>query len=140
MKKFEDIEVKDTLVHEPPEIAVSKIFGYIKSLYNEIDWLKRKLEPYEKGTHDNELIQKLQEENRKLRDQKFFQNDFNFSEEDFKKGSEWCSSHYKTAHSNSYGGVSGGSFTWSITPTGLGIIKNVKCSCGECCDLTTNFG
>lgn len=140
MQKFEDIEVHNSLVYDPPEVVVGKILGNLKSLYNEIDFLKKKLEPYEKGTHDNELIQKLQEENRKLKEQNFFQNDFNFSGEDFEKGTKWCISHYKTVHSIGYGGVSGGNFTWSITPTGIGVIKNVKCSCGESCDLTTNFG
>ena len=140
MKNFEDIKVHNNVISEPPEIVISKIFGYLKSLYNEIDYLKRKLEPYEKGTHDNELIQRLQEENHSLKNELFFQNDFNFSKEEYRKGADWCVSHYKEKHGFGYGGVSGGSFTWRITPTGLGIIKEVKCSCGECCDLTTNFG
>lgn len=33
-------------------------------------------------------------------------------------------------------GAIGGRFTWSFTPTGLGVIVNISCACGEKEDLT----
>lgn len=35
-----------------------------------------------------------------------------------------------------YTGAIGGAYTWEFTPTGLGTVTKVRCSCGEELDLT----
>lgn len=107
-----------------------------------IDWLvkqfddnKRELDAYRAGTRENEIIKKKDEQIAELRKElNVYQNkellisDFGFNEEEMTKADKWVEQHYnETKH---YGGVSGGNFSYIIIPTGLGIIKEVKCSCG----------
>ena len=107
-----------------------------------IDWLikqydenKRELEAYRAGTRENEIIKKKDEQStelhKKLREyqsKEFLVSEFGFSEEELAEAGKWTEEHYKeTKHR---GGAAGGNFSYIIIPTGLGIIKEVKCSCG----------
>jgi hypothetical protein len=107
-----------------------------------IDWLvkqfednKRELDAYRAGTRENEIIKKKDEQidelHKKLReykDKEFLVSEFGFSEEEMADAGKWVEQHYKeTKH---HGGAAGGNFSYIIIPTGLGIIKEVKCSCG----------
>lgn len=108
-----------------------------------IDWLikqydenKRELDAYRAGTRENEIIKKKDEQiaelHKKLREyqsKEFLVSEFGFSEEEMAEADKWVEQHYnKTKH---HGGAAGGNFSYIIIPTGLGIIKEVKCSCGE---------
>lgn len=107
-----------------------------------IDWFvkqfednQRELDAYRAGTRENEIIKKkdeqiaeLRKELRTYQSKEFLVSEFGFSEEEMAEADKWTNEHYeKTKHS---GGVSGGNFSYIIIPTGLGIIKEVKCSCG----------
>lgn len=107
-----------------------------------IDWLvkqyddnKRELDAYRAGTRENEIIKKKDEQIAELRKQlreyqskEFLVSEFGFSEEEMAEAGKWTEEHYKeTKHR---GGAAGGNFSYIIIPTGLGIIKEVKCSCG----------
>lgn len=107
-----------------------------------IDWLikqfednKRELDAYRAGTRENEIIKKkdeqiaeLRKELREYQNKEFLVSEFGFSEEEMAEAGKWTEQHYKeTKHS---GGAAGGNFSYIIIPTGLGIIKEVKCSCG----------
>lgn len=107
-----------------------------------IDWLikqfednKRELDAYRAGTRENEIIKKKDEQIAELRKQlrefqskEFLVSEFGFSEEEMAEAGKWTEKHYKeTKHR---GGAAGGNFSYIIIPTGLGIIKEVKCSCG----------
>lgn len=48
---------------------------------------------------------------------------------------EWCEEHKKFCKIKSTGAI-GGRYTYSFTPTGLGVISTVKCACGEEFDST----
>lgn len=141
MKYFSDIKIRRPVVTPTAEECVAKTLGYINELYNKIDYLERQLEPYKQGTKDNETIQRLEAEVAKLRAKDYFCSSFNFTEEEYHEGNEWIAAHLKEAHDGyKIGGVSGGSFTWYIIPTGLGNIRGIECSCGAHCDLTKDFG
>ena len=107
-----------------------------------IDWLikqydenKRELDAYREGTRHDEIIKKKDEQIAELRKQlreyqskEFLISEFGFSEEEMVDADKWVEKHYKeTKH---HGGAAGGNFSYTIIPTGLGIIKEVKCSCG----------
>ena len=46
---------------------------------------------------------------------------------------EWVSGHGCPID---YEGAIGGKFTYNFTPTGLGVVEKVTCSCGSVIDLT----
>ena len=107
-----------------------------------IDWLikqfednQRELDAYRAGTRENEIIKKKDEQIAELRQglreyqhKEFLVSEFGFSEEEMAEADKWTEEHYKeTKHR---GGAAGGNFSYVIIPTGLGIIKEVKCSCG----------
>ena len=123
--KIEDIEVKNPFCDQSPEKTISEIMGHVNALYKDIIRLEDRLDPYLQGTRDNETIQKLEEENRELRSKDYYKSEFSFSEEEIAKGQEWCKNH------PCRGGASGGNFSWRIIPTGLGVIKDIKCNCGK---------
>lgn len=107
-----------------------------------IDWLvkkfednKRELDEYRAGTRENEIIKKKDEQIAELRrqlrvyqDKEFLVSEFGFSEEEMAEVDKWTNEHYETTKHR--GGAAGGNFSYIIIPTGLGIIKEVKCSCG----------
>lgn len=107
-----------------------------------IDWLikqfednQRELDAYRAGTRENEIIKKkneqiaeLRQELREYQNKEFLVSEFGFSEEEMAEADKWTEEHYnETKH---HGGAAGGNFSYIIIPTGLGIIKEVKCSCG----------
>lgn len=107
-----------------------------------IDWLlesyeenKRELEEYHAQTRNdtiikekNKQIAKLEAKLHEYEVKEWDMVDFGFSEEELKEAGTWAEEHYKI--SGHHGGAAGGNFSYIIIPTGLGIIKEVKCSCG----------
>lgn len=70
---------------------------------------------------------------------------FYMSKEQTEACNKWQEEHDKTKHMNSegakhsgvrYSGAIGGAYTWSFTPTSLGTVVTIKCSCGEKIDVT----
>lgn len=58
---------------------------------------------------------------------------FGISEEEHKAIREWIDNHEKTAHGDAKfprGGAIGGSYDYIFTPTSIGVVGEVKCSCG----------
>lgn len=114
----------------------------ISEVKADIDWLlesyeenKRELEEYRAQTRNdiiikekNEQIAKLETKLHEYEVKEWDMVDFGFSEEELKEAGTWVEEHYKT--SDHRGGAAGGNFSYIIIPTGLGIIKEVKCSCG----------
>ena len=116
------------------ENEAQKIMNSTYHLYREVVNLRNRLEPYEQGTRDNQIIQELKKELQEYKKKEYNTTVFNFTPEEIERGCKWCSEH------PCRGGAAGGNFTWKIIPTGLGIIKEIKCSCGETLDLTSDFG
>lgn len=113
----------------------------ISEIKADIDWLfksyeenKRELEEYRAQTRNdtiikekNEQIAKLEAKLHEYEVKEWDMVDFGFSEEELKEAGTWVEEHYKTS---GHRGAAGGNFSYIIIPTGLGIIKEVKCSCG----------
>jgi hypothetical protein len=58
---------------------------------------------------------------------------FKLTEDQQEETKEWMNSHDCTID---YEGAIGGKITYNFTPTGLGVIERVSCSCGSVLDLT----
>jgi hypothetical protein len=66
---------------------------------------------------------------------------FKLTEEQNKRISEWMDAHDAEKHipvggTFRYSGAIGGAYTWQFTPTSLGIVQKVKCSCGDHIDVS----
>lgn len=59
-----------------------------------------------------------------------------FSDEQLEKIHIWQTMHDKTCPMKYNSGAIGGRFTYSFTPTGVGVIKLVICACGEKYDVS----
>ena len=74
-----------------------------------------KVDTYEKR------IKYLEEENKKLKDEHYKDSEMQRMEAELKKAKQRAMGH----------GCIGGSLTWCFTPTSIGTIGEVICSCGE---------
>ena len=108
---------------------------YIDWLLTEYEAMRKEVMAFREGTRHDEIIKQkngqieaLRDELNKYRHKEFITREFGFSEEELAEAGKWTEQHYKeTKHR---GGAAGGNFSYIIIPTGLGIIKEVKCSCG----------
>ena len=110
---------------------LQKIFDdlnlYITSLENQLEFYKKMSDHYNK---DKE-ISKLLKENKELKKKLGKQNDFALSDEEEKDITEWIESHLNEFH-NSRDNISIYSgFSYEFTPTSIGTVGIVKCSCGD---------
>lgn len=117
------------------ERKISEIKTGIEWLLESYEENKRELEEYRAQTRNDTIIKEKNEQivklEAKLHEYEMKEWDivnFGFSEEELKEAGTWAEEHYK--NSGHRGGAAGGNFSYIIIPTGLGIIKEVKCSCG----------
>jgi hypothetical protein len=66
---------------------------------------------------------------------------FYLSKEEFEKAKSWMKAHDLEKHiepgeTRRYSGAIGGAYTWCFTPTSLGTVCTIKCSCDANIDLT----
>lgn len=117
------------------ERKISEVKADIGWLLESYEENKRELEEYRAQTRNDTIIKEKNEQivklEAKLHEYEVKEWDivnFGFSEEELKEAETWAEEYYKT--SGHRGGAAGGNFSYIIIPTGLGIIKEVKCSCG----------
>ncbi len=66
---------------------------------------------------------------------------FDVSETQSDKAKKWIDHHDKEKHIKAggkyrYTGASGGAYSWKFTPTTIGLVISMECSCGDQIDLT----
>ena len=110
---------------------LQKIFDdlnlYITSLENQLEFYKKMSDHYNK---DKE-ISKLLKENKELKNKLMKQNNFVITDREEKDITEWIESHLNEFH-NSRDNISIYSgFSYEFTPTAIGTVGIVKCSCGD---------
>lgn len=78
------------------------------------------------ASYKDEELQKMKTELEEMRNN--YNRGFPISEEEHDQIKSWMTEHNK-CHSNS--GAIGGGYTYCFTPTSIGIIGTVKCTCGS---------
>jgi hypothetical protein len=63
---------------------------------------------------------------------------FTPTEKELEVAKSWIEQHKKD-HVMKYEGVSGGRWTWLFTPTTIGCVVRIRCTCGEEKDVS-NYG
>ena len=106
----------------------------LKEIYtrqsNIISLLKTENKKLKEERNKDEYIQHLLNRIKELESRVIF--DFSISKEEEIAIEEWKRNHINEKHDgNSYCGAIGGRFTYEFTPTSLGDIGSIKCSCGD---------
>lgn len=80
----------------------------------------------------DEEIQKLKDEISEMKKSKLKGLSFVVTEEELEEIKKWMDKHINEKHGGShYAGAIGGRFTYKFTPTSIGKIGEIVCSCGE---------
>lgn len=113
------------------EVRYNKICAENVKLKNENEKLKN-------GYFELEYIKKCKDEIQELNEilsQKHF---FDISEDEQQRIDDWCKKHDEEKHGADYknnkfryGGAIGGAYTYCFTPTSIGVIGSIKCTCGD---------
>ena len=116
-------EAKDTL---------NELFDDIGKYVEKCEKTKKEaLEKVENWNKDEEII-KLKEEIKRLNKELNGGLGFFISVEEKNAIDTWIKQHIQEKHNgNSYAGTIGGRFTYEFTPTSIGEVGEIVCSCGE---------
>ena len=127
---FDDMIINDGKLTSLDDVfnSVNTLKNYIIQLKDQRDRAWEELRNYDK----DEEIQKLQKEINQLKNKQWEGFNFNISKEELTKINKWKEKHVEEKHDGSYyAGAIGGMFTYQFTPTSIGDIGEVICSCGE---------
>lgn len=112
--------VKDKRVKDALQIVIEEL----QSKDTQIDMLQNKLDNF---NMQDELIEKD-----KIISQLMNRECFDITEDEQKAIDEWVEKHTQEKHNgNTYSGAIGGRYTYEFTPTSIGTIGIIKCSCGD---------
>lgn len=111
--------------------ALLLVYKSYKKQKNVIKMQREKIEELQKdnlGSKEEELRNRIKELEHKLA----IIEDFSVSEVERLEINKWIEQHIKDSHEgDDYVGAIGGRFSYEFTPTSLGVIGEVKCTCGK---------
>lgn len=97
-------------------------------------YLREENEHLKSEHYENDEIQRLKQENERLRDE--MRRGFPITKEENEAINKWQQEHIDTKHRGIwYAGAIGGRFSYEFIPTGIGIFGTCKCSCGDSFDF-----
>lgn len=112
--------VKNKRVKDALQIVIEEL----QSKDTQIDILQNKLDNF---NMQDELIEKD-----KIISQLMNRKCFDITENEQKAIDEWVEKHTQEKHNGShYSGAIGGRYTYEFTPTSIGTVGVIKCSCGD---------
>ena len=129
---------KDFIEKELGGVKILRPFN-LNSTFEDIEnYIKRCEEQRERAIelvrtwNKDEEIQKLKEQIEKMQESKQHSITFAITTEENEKIQKWIDAHINEKHNGSYyAGAIGGMFTYKFTPTSIGEIGEIVCSCGE---------
>lgn len=104
--------------------------------------LRRQIYEENKEEINNNIINILQEDVNELRTENrrlYQKNIFELSDQQREEIDKWDKEHECTLNSDKYVGAIGGHLSYEFIPTSIGVIVNVKCSCGQKLDVSNSF-
>jgi hypothetical protein len=99
-----------------------------------IEYLRKENEKLKNEHYKDEELQKMKEQLEIAKAD--LRRGFPITESENKKLNDWMDKHLKEKHWDTHHnccksfGAAGGAFTFEFLPTGLGVFKTVKCTCG----------
>ncbi len=130
MKNLTDFEFNKFKNFQKEQLTI------MENLINRIENLSRENKELKDEAYKDKELSQMKERLSKLEDE--CRRGFTISKEEDEALLEWQNSHIRKKHWDnihnrplSFGAV-GGNFSYEFTPTGIGVIGTVKCTCGEC--------
>lgn len=117
------------------EKDIEKLFnclrGNILGKENTIEYLREQLKKAKEDTYKDKELTKIKARYEEM--EKDYYRGFPISESEEKAIKKWQTEHEKE-HGGGHGAI-GGKYTYIFTPTSIGTIGTIKCSCGESFDF-----
>ena len=125
-------EIIDNKEEKDIKEALTFLYNYYAKQKKEIDLKRDQIAKLQAEYYRDELIAELQGRIKELEDRLFSGESFNITEEEKIKIQEWVRQHTKEKHNdNDYCGAIVGRYSYVFTPTSLGLVGEIQCSCGE---------
>ena len=116
---------------------------YFNAIKNTVETKKKRIEYLEKenkklkdAAYKNEELKKMQQHLERM--QADYRRGFPITEAEEKAIEKWCNEHDRKAHGLKTdkdrlraGGCIGGRYSYEFIPTSIGVLGEVKCSCGK---------
>lgn len=83
------------------------------------------------------LVSKINDQNNELKD--YRKRGFCLTKKQKEAADKWWKNHCENNHKNASFGVNGGGRTFLFTPTSIGTVVELQCSCGAHCQLPNDF-
>ena len=142
-KEFDLLEFEYSTVENGKHITVPTFDDCIKSIERRYEHLRTRIKTLEKENeklkdehYKDKEIKRITEENERLREN--YRNGFPLTKEECDAINKWKEKHEKKTHKiitpeqkMTYGGAIGGTYTYHFTPTTIGVIGTIQCTCGE---------
>ena len=122
-----------------PELKsyINAIIELFNKQYETIICQAEEIEELYSQHYNDPIIKQLQVEIKQLKDNKSKEFDFNCTADEWNKIWAWTNKHTKEKHWDSVcdcptsSGTIGGRYSYEFTPTSIGTIGVVKCTCGD---------
>lgn len=133
-------------IADPEVMAHCKHYKGFITARSDINKLLNKIN--EEFEHQERIIDDLRKENNSLKDEHYkdkqlqimetrlttlkqeLHRGFHLSEKEAIAATAWMQKHNQEEHNNTSGGAIGGRYSYCFTPTSIGIIGTIRCSCG----------
>ena len=127
-------ENKKVVKVETFDDAMNSIKLRYQSLQDIIEKLLKENQELRSGVFATNYVQEALANAEKIRNE--YRLGFPMTEEEVQKAEKWMKEHTESAHKGESFGAIGGQYTYEFTPTSIGVLCGVRCSCGAHITLT----
>lgn len=129
MSRFGFDENGNMIKIEDIDAVCENIKYLIKESQGENERLREENEKLKSAHYATDAIKEMQTQLEEMR--KDYRRGFPIDEATDKKARDWMREHDEKKHKFRKSGAIGGSYSWNFTPTSIGTLASIKCSCGE---------
>ena len=114
--------------------AMNSIRLRYQKLQDRIERLSQENKELRNGVFATNCVREAMAEAEKIRNE--YRLGFPMTEEEVQKAEKWIKEHNESAHITESFGAIGGQYTYDFTPTSIGVLCGLRCSCGAHITLT----
>ena len=127
-------ENDDIVKVETFDDAMNSIRLRYQKLQDTIKQLSQENKELKSGVFATNYVREAMVEAEKIRNE--YRLGFPMTEEEVQKADKWTKEHTESAHKGESFGAIGGQYTYEFTPTSIGVLCGLRCSCGAHITLT----
>ena len=114
--------------------AMNSIKLRYQKLQDRIEHLSQENKELKSGVFATNYVQEAMANAEKIRNE--YRLGFPMTEEEVQKAEKWIKEHNESAHKGESFGAIGGQYTYEFTPTSIGVLCGLRCTCGAKITLT----